>query len=129
MPDPEPPAAPLGYEPPELERPASSAPTEQELESEAVGGAPRQYPYAALRYPSYLLFRCGGRGVVIGNQMTAVALAWEVFDRTRSALALGWLAGVQVIPLVLLALPAGVIADRFDRRRLIQITAALNALC
>jgi MFS family permease len=34
-----------------------------------------------------------------------------------------------VIPLVLLALPAGVMADRYDRRRLIQITAVLNALC
>jgi MFS family permease len=66
---------------------------------------------------------------VVGSQMTAVALAWEIFDRTKSTLALGWLAGVQVIPLILLALPAGVVADRVDRRRLIQVTALLNACC
>jgi MFS family permease len=129
MPESDPPAAPLGYEPPEIERPASSAPTEQQLEYESIGTAPKHDPYAALRYPAYLLFSFGWMIAVIGNQMTAVALAWEIFDRTRSALALGWLAGVQVIPLVLLALPAGVLADRFDRRRLIQITAALSALC
>jgi MFS family permease len=64
---------------------------------------------------------------VIGGQMTAAALAWEIFDRTKSKLALGWLGGVQAIPLVFLALPAGVIADRVDRRRLIQVTALLNA--
>lgn len=129
MVDPDPPADPICYEPPDLERPASSAPTERQLEKEAIGGTSKHDPYAALRFPAYRLFSLGWMVAVIGNQMTEVALAWEVFDRTHSAMALGWLAGVQVIPLVLLALPAGVIADRFDRRRLIQITAALNAVC
>jgi MFS family permease len=129
MPDPDPPAAPIGYEPPDLERAASSAPTEMQLESEAIKPSSRHDPYAALRFSAYRWFSLGWMVAVIGNRMTEVALAWEVFDRTHSAMALGWLAGVQVIPLVLLALPAGVIADRFDRRRLIQITAVLNALC
>lgn len=129
MPDPDPPADPIGYEPPELERPASSAPTAMQLEHEAIKLTPKHDPYAALRFPAYRLFSFGWIVAVVGNQMTAVALSWEIFDRTHSAMALGWLAGVQVIPLVLLALPAGVIADRFDRRRLIQITAGLNALC
>src|SRR5207237_981413 len=77
----------------------------------------------------YVVFSAGWMVAVVGNQMTAVALGWEVFDRTKSKLALGWLAGVQVIPLILLALPAGVLADRVDRRRVIQVTALLNALC
>jgi MFS family permease len=129
MPDPDPNESPIAYESPDVLRPASCAPTESQLEGEAIGFSPKHDPYAALRYGTYRLFSFGWMIAVVGNQMTAVALGWEVFDRTRSALALGWLAGVQVIPLVFLALPAGVIADRFDRRRLIQITAALNALC
>jgi MFS family permease len=130
MPDPD---QPLAYESPDPNRPASASPTEPELETEAIhpSAAPSKHdPYAALRFPAYRLFSIGWMVAVMGNQMTAAALAWEIAQRTtKPALALGWLAGIQVIPLVCLALPAGVIADRFDRRRLIQITAALNALC
>jgi MFS family permease len=140
MPDPEPsqsPSQPIAYEQPDPERPASLAPTEGEIEQESPKVKPLDYspapaphdPYAALRYPAYRLFSLGWMLAVVGNQMTAAALSWEIARRTGSALALGWLAGVQVIPLVFLALPAGVIADRFDRRRLITVTAALNGLC
>jgi MFS family permease len=122
------------YESPDAERPATASPTEAELEREKLRtpeSARREGhdPYAALRYPAYRLFTIGWMIAVIGNQATAAALGWEIFDRTGSKLALGWLAGVQVIPLVLLALPAGVLADRLDRRRIVQITAAANAMC
>src|SRR5947207_6991535 len=133
MPDPD---QPLAYESPDPNRPASATPTEAELEAESIHPSSfilhpsRHDPYAALRFPAYRLFSIGWMVAVMGNQMTAAALAWEIAQRTtKPALALGWLAGIQVIPLVCLALPAGVIADCFDRRRLIQITAALNALC
>src|SRR5947207_2192183 len=134
MPDPQPPVA---YEPPDPNRASSATPTEPELESESLHPSSfspqpsnKHDPYAALRFPSYRRFSLGWMFAIVGNQMTAAALTWELAQRTtKSALVLGWLAGVQVIPLVLLALPAGVLADRFDRRRLIQITAALNALC
>src|SRR5207248_6715121 len=103
--------------------------TEGQLEAEALHSPSKHDPYAALRFPAYRLFSTGWMVAVIGSQMTAVALGWEIFDRTHSALWLGWLAGVQVIPLIFLALPAGVIADRIDRRSLVQVTAFLNALC
>jgi MFS family permease len=128
---------PAAYEEPELSRPASAAPTEGELEQEAPSVAALDYspappahdPYAALRHPAYVTFSVGWMAAVIGSQMTNIALGWELYDRTKANLALTWLAVTQVIPLVFLALPAGVIADRFDRRRLIQLTAVLNALC
>ncbi len=141
MPEPtDPPSDPahsIAYEPPEEGRPATSAPTELELEQETPSVAPLDYspapaahdPYAALRHPAYRRFSIGWMAAVIGGQATATALGWEIFDRTGDLSALGWLAGVQVIPLVLLALPAGVIADRFDRRRIIQATAFVGALC
>jgi MFS family permease len=117
------------YESPDEYRPASSAPTEGELEREALPITPKHDPYAALRFPAYRLFSMGWMVAVIGSQMTAVGLGWEIYDRSQSKLWLGYLAGVQVIPLIFLALPAGVIADRFDRRRLVQVTAFFGAMC
>jgi MFS family permease len=121
---------------PDPERPSTTAPTEAQIEHELPTVAALDYsptpaphdPYAALRHRDYLVFSLGWMVTVIGNQMTAVALGWEIFDRTKSKLALGWLGGIQAIPLILLALPAGVLADRVDRRRLIQVTALLNAV-
>jgi MFS family permease len=134
---PDDPRQPLAYESPDPERPATSAPTESQIEHELPTVRALDYsptppphdPYAALRHRPYVIFSLGWMIAVVGNQMTAVALGWEIFDRTKSKLALGWLAGVQVIPLILLALPAGVLADRVDRRRLIQVTALLTACC
>ena len=63
----------------------------------------------------------------IAYQMQAVAVGWQVYDLTGSALALGLIGLVQFIPAVGLALIVGHIADRYDRRtvlRLCQLTEA-----
>jgi len=57
---------------------------------------------------------------VIGWQMLQVALGWELYERTHSALALGMVGLVTVIPVVLLALPAGHLADKMDRRKIVM---------
>jgi MFS family permease len=56
---------------------------------------------------------------VVGWQMLQVALGWELYERTHSALALGLVGLVTAIPVVLLALPAGHLADRMDRRKIV----------
>ena len=66
----------------------------------------------------------------VGVQMVGVAVGWELYLRTHSALALGLVGLVEVIPILLLALPAGHIIDRYDRRRVAmasQFVAALSA--
>jgi MFS family permease len=50
--------------------------------------------------------------------MTHVALTWFVYDRTRSARALGWLAFCYMAPVIVGGLAAGSLLDRFDRRRI-----------
>jgi MFS family permease len=62
---------------------------------------------------------------VIGWQMLQVALGWELYERTHSALALGMVGLVTVIPVVLLALPAGHLADRMDRRKIVIVAQAV----
>jgi MFS family permease len=117
-------------EPPDLERPASLAPTEAQLEHETPGGrdAGGHDPYAALRLRDYRLYSLGWMVSVIGRQVQDVAVGYELYQRTGSKLALGWVGLAQAIPLLLLALPAGQLADRFDRRRILIVSQLLWVL-
>lgn len=65
----------------------------------------------------------------IGNQITRVALPYQVFVLTGSTLAVGALTLVQLVPILLFALGAGSLADAVDRRRLLQFTQAGMAVC
>jgi len=60
--------------------------------------------------------------------MLQVALGWELYERTNSALALGMVGLVTVIPVVVLALPAGHLADRMDRKKIAVIAQAVFVL-
>ncbi|MGE5612184.1 MAG: MFS transporter [Bacillota bacterium] len=119
------------YEQPDEERPASPNPTQATLEYESPAGREARVhdPYAALRFRDYQLYSIGWILATAGQQMQATALQWEIFDRTGSYQMLGWLGGVQAIPLLALALPAGYLADMFDRRFVATITSILAAIC
>ena len=85
-------------------------------------------PYLALRVPSFRRFVGGHVLAVIGQGMLAVAVGWELYDRTGSALSLGIVGLVQVIPLIIFVLPAGQLADRMDRRLILMAAEATMAL-
>ncbi len=89
--------------------------------------APRD-AYLAFRNPGYRLYSVGNFISVIGRQMLGVAISLEVFHRTKSATALGLIGLASALPVIFLALPAGQLADRFNRRRIIIITQILGAL-
>src|SRR6185295_11089767 len=57
--------------------------------------------------------------------MLSVAVSWDLYLETRSALVLGNIGLVQVAPFLLFALSAGQIADRHERRRILIFTQAL----
>src|SRR6185312_11591622 len=54
-------------------------------------------------------------------------VGWHIYDITHSALALGYVGLAQFLPMVLLILPAGDVADRFDRRFIIALSYLLQA--
>ncbi len=58
----------------------------------------------------------------------SVSVGWQVYDLTQSPLALGIVGLVEFVPMFLLALPAGELADRFDPRRIITLASLLEAL-
>jgi MFS family permease len=62
----------------------------------------------------------------LGSQMVAVAVGWQVYAIHRSAFDLGLIGLLEFVPLPLLALPAGHIADRFSRRTVFAASLALN---
>ncbi len=77
---------------------------------------PRHDPYQALRHRDYRLFIAGRLLALMGVLMQDVAVGWQLYDRTHSAFALGLTGLASVTPTILFALPAGTMADRFDRR-------------
>lgn len=76
-------------------------------------------PTAALRWRDFRLLFAGNMISTVGLQMQSTAVGWELYDRTRSAYALGFVGLVALIPLVALALPAGHFVDTHDRRRVL----------
>ncbi|HEV8600787.1 MAG TPA: MFS transporter [Gemmatimonadales bacterium] len=84
-----------------------------------MSGAERHDPYRALRDAGFRRYLTGNLLGTLGLQMQAVAVGWELYERTHSALALGLTGLVQFLPMVLFFLPVGHLIDRFDRRKVV----------
>src|SRR5262249_16611394 len=85
-------------------------------------------PGAALRYPDFRLFQGARFASVMGTQIVSVAVGWQVYALTRRPLDLGYVGLAQFLPAFILALPAGQVADRVDRRRVIALCQAAYAV-
>lgn len=86
-------------------------------------------PYRALRHRDFLLMATGTFLSVLGWQMFTYAIGWELYERTNAPLALGLVGLMQVIPVFLLTLPAGHIADTFNRKRILILAQSILLLC
>ena len=73
--------------------------------------AEAQNPYAVLRNGDFVRYLIGRLVAVLGQQMLTVAVGWELYERTGSALALGLVGLTEMTAMVLLTLPAGHLAD------------------
>ncbi len=78
-------------------------------------------PYHALKEPGFRKYLTGSLIATVGFQMQGVAVGWELYERTHSALALGLVGLVQIIPMILLFLPVGHLVDRYDRRKVVMV--------
>src|SRR5437899_2259362 len=82
-------------------------------------------PYAALRHRDYGLFLTGHMASIIGAQMQSVAVGWELYERTNSALLLGMVGLAQFLPVILLAIPVGHFIDVYSRKKLLLVSQLL----
>ncbi|MGB9096052.1 MFS transporter [Erwinia sp.] len=77
------------------------------------------------QHRSFVAFWLARTTSSFGFQMLSIAVGWQIYSITGRAWDLGLIGLVQFLPAVLLALPAGHVADQFDRRRVVlfgQIT-------
>jgi len=85
--------------------------------------------FRALSNRNYRLYAAGGFVSNTGTWMQRVAQDWLVLQLTgNSGTALGITTGLQFLPILLLSPYAGLIADRFPKRRLLQVTQLMIAV-
>jgi MFS family permease len=84
--------------------------------------------YAVWRLPAFRRYFSGNMILILGWQMQKVAIGWEIYERTHSAMALGYAGLAQFFPQVLFMLFAGHITDRHNRKHVLMIALAGNAL-
>src|SRR5438445_13502341 len=77
-------------------------------------GAASDSPYAVLRHRDFSLYLAARFIAALGQQMLTVAVGWELYERTHLSLALGMVGLTQMVPMLLLILPAGPVADSHD---------------
>ncbi len=111
--------------PNEYESPVGQRP---EITGAVIPPAPRHDPYAAFRSRGFRFFTSGNLLSILGRQMLAVAVEWEIYQRTHSATALGLVGLVFAIPIVGLSLPAGHLADRVSRKHIILVSQIFSAI-
>ena len=84
--------------------------------------------FSSLRNRNFRIYIAAQTGSNIGSWIQITAENWLVLQLTDSGLALGITNALQFGPLVFFGLFGGVIADRFDRRRLLIATQGALAL-
>jgi len=111
--------------PNEYESPTGQRP---EITGAVIPPAPRHDPYAAFRSRGFSFFTSGNLLSIVGRQMLAVAVEWEMYRRTHSATALGLVGLVFAVAIVGFSLPAGHLADRISRKNIILVSQIFSAI-
>jgi MFS family permease len=89
----------------------------------------KPYPkYQAFTHRSFRLYWSARFCATFAVQIIAVAVGWQVYDLTRDPRDLGIIGMVQFLPLLLLVLVTGSVADRFGRKRVMSLAIALEVL-
>jgi len=94
----------------------------QNLKSPAAPARPPQdggSPYALFQNRDFTRYLIGRLVYTLGAQMLTVAVDWELYQRTHSTLALGFVGLSMMVPMILCTLPAGHLADNFNRKKII----------
>ena len=91
--------------------------------------ASRKTGTAAFAYRDFRRYQLARFMVIMGAEAQALAVAWQVYEITHRAIDLGYTGLVLFLPGLLFLLPAGHVADRYDRREVILVCYVLQILC
>lgn len=93
-----------------------------ESPDQSAAGAPLpadDHPYAVLQNRDFVLYLIGRFIASLGAQMLIMAVGWELYERTHSAIHLGYVGLANIVPMFLFTLPAGHFADNHNRKHII----------
>jgi MFS family permease len=97
---------------------------DEPAEKPAAGG---ESAYAVLRNADYARYLFGRFVASLGQQMLVVAIDWELYQRTHSALSLAFVGLSLMVPMILCTIPAGHFADIYNRKKIILIATLVLA--
>ena len=81
--------------------------------------------YSVLRIANFTRYLIGRFFASLGQQMLVVAIDWELYQRTHSALPLAMVGLSLMVPMILFTVPAGHFADTFNRKKIILVTTLI----
>ncbi len=85
--------------------------------------------YAALRHRDFRWYIISLFAMTLGSQLQGVVVGWQVYAITHDPLSLGLIGLAEALPFIAIALPAGYLADRWNRRTISVIGLAVLAVC
>ncbi len=93
-------------------------------------GATRAHdPYAALRFPDFRRFVASLLVLTVATQIQAVVVGWQIYAFTKDPLSLGLVGLAEALPFIGIALFAGHVADRVNRRRVVALAIVVMLAC
>jgi MFS family permease len=97
-----------------------------EIPARTTATTHRRGTFAALRVHNYRIYVAGHGVASTGTWMQSIALDWLVLELTGSSAAVGVTMAMQFLPMLLLGVHGGMLADRFPKRTILIITQSLN---
>ncbi len=84
--------------------------------------------FSSLKFPDFRLYYFGTTFSEIGSAMQVVAVNWQVYELTNSAASLGFVGLSAFLAIIVFSLPAGLIVDKLNRKKLLLISQILPAV-
>ena len=97
------------------------------MPEQPVSASPPVSAGELLRHRAFLFFLLSRSLSRFSSQIAAVAIGWQIYDLTGSAFDLGMVGLVQFLPTALLVFVAGHAADRYERKRVVQLCQLVEA--
>jgi MFS family permease len=94
-----------------------------------MSAAPKFDSYASFRFPSFRWYIASLAATTFGIQVQGLVVGWQVYAQTRDPLSLGLVGLAEALPFIGIALYAGHLADRMDRRVLAMISLVVLLAC
>src|SRR5271166_4194005 len=93
-----------------------------------MADSPTNENTTALSHRNFRRFLSASFLAILASQIQSVAVSWQIYSIARTPLALGYVGLFQFLPMMACTIPAGHLADRFDRRLILVISQLFSAI-